>query len=310
MLNDATPDQGQRMAELLQQARAADPERVSVRVLGTWFEGGRGLLPDDELDAWMGRFIELGESVLDEVLDSDEAPDFWDLFGLGLVARALVFSPRPRPLRAAVFTEGLLEIDPGCRMASEFLRPFTTEREVLAREAYAGLDWEELAAEPEPDGAVPGLPDAALVSLARTAKACFLRIRLHAPPGERLLGINLLVDADADQATGAPWWGGNTAFTFDRLVTAWVARDESGTWRGAVGVAEAEPAYAGEMTGLGDGTVGFAVERSAPAVVLRVPQEALGGDGVRCVVAVGTNAQWNDDVPDEGSLAFGVDRAR
>ena len=52
-----------------------------------------------------------------------------------------------------------------------------------------------------------------------------------------------------------------------------------------------------------DGTVGYAVELDEPAFVLRIPWEEVGGDGpVQFGVAVGSNAQWNDDVPDRGTV--------
>ena len=62
------------------------------------------------------------------------------------------------------------------------------------------------------------------------------------------------------------------SFVFDRLVSVWVARD---------------------------------VEENA--IVLRVPWGDLGwGASTRFLVAVGSNASWNDDLPDSGG--FVVDR--
>jgi len=56
------------------------------------------------------------------------------------------------------------------------------------------------------------------------------------------------------------------------------------------------------MTNLGDGGVGFAVDAEGQAFVLRMDRALLPA-GSRFLVAVGSNAQWNDSLPDEGGFS-------
>lgn len=304
-LGSAGPDQPSVLGGWIARARSADPERTSVRLLEAFVAASSGLTSDETVEAAMDRFAELAADVREELRRTEREPDFWELFAPVMAARALVFAPRPRPGEAAEIVDALLEVAPDLRMATHFLRPFVTVREPLPRERWRDLAWEELGGELELDAAAEGFPDAVAVRHHRDGDgASWFRIELAAPPPPDAFGINLVVDADGSPATGTPWWGGNGAFVFDRLVSAWVARDGTGRYRGAVGVTDDASAKAGEMTNLGDGTVGFAVDVEGTAFVLRVPAGVLG-ERARFLVAVGSNAQWSDDVPNAGSLGLG-----
>ena len=61
-------------------------------------------------------------------------------------------------------------------------------------------------------------------------------------------------------------------------------------------------AMRGEMTNLGDGIVDFGIDPEARALLMRLPLSALGGPAARFVAAVGSNGQWNDDLPNTGSF--------
>jgi len=221
----------------------------------------------------LDEFTELAEQLGAELEQGTRDPGFWELFAQGIAVRALVFAPEPRPLRAYHLVEALLEREPRLHLARTFLQPFVTERTPLAREDWRALKWTTVAEETEPDAALPGLADATQVALCSRDGSLWVRVTLTEAPNRKLFGVNLVVDSDASQATGLPWWGGGTGFTFDRLVSAWVALDEDGNYRGAVGVAAAGPAFAGEMTGLEGQRVRFGIDDEQRALVLRVPLE-------------------------------------
>jgi hypothetical protein len=165
--------------------------------------------------------------------------------------------------------------------------------------------WRELARDAAGDGKQKNLPDATALSVLQDGKEgpAWFRIALNAPLPEAWLGVNLALDTDGNPDNGTSWWGTNTAFKFDRLVTAWVFRMGDG-YQGAVGIADARHVAEGEM--IEDAAAPLlALDRESSAILLGVPRAALGsGRGkIRVVAAVGSALAHNDDAPDTGAAA-------
>jgi pimeloyl-ACP methyl ester carboxylesterase len=159
------------------------------------------------------------------------------------------------------------------------------------------LDWTELAEDPV-DGARPGGPDARAVGWAMHADTVWFRIRLHEPADSAGVGVNVVLDTDVDPATGSAWWGGRSGFTFDRVATVWVARS-GGTYWGTVGISDAAAATAGDFRALGRANLDFAMSADGRTLYVGAPAAELDDDGrVRLIVAIGTNALWNDNLLD------------
>jgi hypothetical protein len=130
----------------------------------------------------------------------------------------------------------------------------------------------------------------------------WFRIGLRDAPPSSWLGLNLALDVDGDPANGTPWWGVNTAFRFDRLVSVWLfkAGDE---YQGVTGTADAAAVDQGDFMA-GGRDLRVAVDHGSPAFLVGVPRSALGaGVGmIRFVAAVGSALAHNDDVPDTGAI--------
>ncbi len=303
VLGEAGPDQGQVLMEWVGRGKSAPGAHASVELLDLWVSTSSSATSPQAADDVSRRFYELAERVRGRVTEAGREPTYFELLAQVMSARALIFSSRPQPRRAAELVDAMLETSPDLVMARRFLLPFVTVREPMPAALWSEREWTELGVEVDVDGRSPGLADGACVSYARTEDELWLRVELQAPPDTELFGLNVVIDADASDQTGANWWGGNTDFTFDRLVSAWVARDDEDRYRGALGVTDVEGAFNGEMTNLGD-DVGFAVDVEGQAFVLRVPWGHFGeGDSARFVVAVGSNSNWNDDLPDAGSFS-------
>jgi hypothetical protein len=164
--------------------------------------------------------------------------------------------------------------------------------------------WTQIASDPERDGKAASLPDATrLEVIPSTAdKMIWVRVTLREAPNDRWIGINLALDVDGDPANGYAWWGTNTAFKFDRIVTVWCFRVADGC-QGYIGMADAAQAAAGNFVA-GEGKhLRFAIDRERRALVLGVPRNLLGlkGTDVRLVVAVGSALLFSDDVPGQGA---------
>jgi len=164
--------------------------------------------------------------------------------------------------------------------------------------------WRELARDPAGDGKRPSLPDAVAVSVRTDAPdgRVWFRVGLREAPPVPWLGLNLALDVDGDPANGTPWWGVNTGFRFDRLVSVWLfkAGDE---YQGVAGTADAAAVAQGDFMA-GGHDLRVAVDRQSPAFLVGVPRSVLGaGAGVlRFVAAVGSALAHNDDLPDTGAV--------
>lgn len=93
--------------------------------------------------------------------------------------------------------------------------------------ALPATGWVLIADDPTGDCKVPSLPDATRLEAipASPDGLLWLRMTLKEKPHDRWLGLNVVLDADGDPANGQPWWGANSAFKFDRLVTVWCIRE-------------------------------------------------------------------------------------
>jgi hypothetical protein len=175
---------------------------------------------------------------------------------------------------------------------------------VSAASPPANGAWTELAQDPAGDGKTPSLPDAVSVAV-RVGEAggyVWFRIRLREAAPEPWLGLNLALDTDGDPANGSAWWGVNTGFHFDRLVSVWVFKIGRG-YQGLAGIAGAAAVADGDF--MAEGTdVQFAVEGEPSAFLVGVPRSALGTGPApaRFVAAVGSAFMHNDDLPDAGAV--------
>ena len=164
--------------------------------------------------------------------------------------------------------------------------------------------WIDLGVDPERDGKMPSLPDATRLEAIPSASGnmLWLRVTLRERPHERWMGMNLALDVDGDPANGMAWWGTNTAFKFDRIVTVWCFRVAEGC-QGYIGLADATQAAAGTVVAGGGDRLQFSIDRERPGFVLGVPRNLLGvtATEIRLVAAVGSAVLYADDVPGQGA---------
>ena len=170
------------------------------------------------------------------------------------------------------------------------------------------LPWRPLAEDGRGDGHA-GLPDARALFVAQdpTRPLTWFRIDLQDPPPAGWMGVNLALDTDGDPANGTAWWGKNTAFHFDRLVTAWVFR-AGDAYQGTVGIASPEDVAAMSLTNREE--VHLAIDRAAKRAYVGVQSALVRAESVRVVAAVGSAFLFADDLPDEGAARLAPDVPR
>src|SRR5438874_3563439 len=158
------------------------------------------------------------------------------------------------------------------------------------------------------DGRDPSLADAAQLAYRydKQQDRLWFRIALYGVPNENAVGVNVVIDTGADDATQMNWWGGNKTFKFDRLVTAWVTRGDNG-YQGTVGVGDVAGVNAKQLNNLHQNNLQIRVE--GDSIVIGVKRTDITDKmKMNVIAAVGSNEQWNDDLPNAGSAAIDLSK--
>lgn len=158
------------------------------------------------------------------------------------------------------------------------------------------------------DGRNPSLADAAQLAYRwdKQQDLLWFRIALYGVPNENAFGVNIAIDSGGDDATKMNWWGGNKTFKFDKLVTAWVTHGNNG-YQGTVGVGDVAGVNAKQLNNLHQNNLQIRVE--GDSIVIGVKRTDITDKmKMNVIAAVGSNEQWNDDVPNTGSAAIDLSK--
>ena len=158
------------------------------------------------------------------------------------------------------------------------------------------------------DGRDPSLADAAQLAYRYDKQQDFLwfRIALYGQPNKDAFGVNLVIDTGGDDSTKVNWWGGNKTFRFDRLVTAWVTRGDKG-FEGTIGVGDAAGVNGKQMNNVRQNNLQIRVE--GDSIVIGVKRTDITDKlKMNLIAAVGSNEQWNDDIPNAGSATIDLSK--
>jgi pimeloyl-ACP methyl ester carboxylesterase len=170
--------------------------------------------------------------------------------------------------------------------------------------------WTVLAFDAKGDGRDPSLPDAAQLSYRydRQQDILWFRVSLYGRPNEEAFGINIVVDTGSDEGEKMNWWGGNRDFKFDKLVTAWVTRGKSG-YMGTIGVGDVPGVKARNINNLLQNNLQIRVEGDSVVVGLK-RKELTDKMKMNLIAAVGSNQEWNDDIPNTRSATLDLTTPR
>jgi pimeloyl-ACP methyl ester carboxylesterase len=171
--------------------------------------------------------------------------------------------------------------------------------------------WTVLTFDSKGDGRDPSLADAAQLAYRYDKQQDFLwfRIALYGQPKKDAFGVNLVIDSGGDDSTKMNWWGANKTFRFDRLVTAWVTHRDKGDkgYEGTIGVADVAGVNAKQMNNLRQNNLQIRVE--GDSIVIGVKRTDITEKlKMNLIAAVGSNEQWNDDIPNAGSATIDLSK--
>ncbi len=164
--------------------------------------------------------------------------------------------------------------------------------------------WTVLAVDPKGDGRDASLPDAAQLSYRydKQQDLLWFRVSLYGKPHEEAFGVNIVVDTGAEDTSKMNWWGANKDFKFDKLVTAWVTRSHGG-YQGTIGVGDAAGAKAKKFNNLLQNNLQIRAEGDSIVIGLK-RTDLTDKMKMNLIAAVGSNEQWNDDIPNTRSVAL------
>lgn len=181
---------------------------------------------------------------------------------------------------------------------------------VLAQSPAPPQIWTVLAFDAKGDGRDPSLPDAAQLSYRYDQQQDLLwfRVSLYGKPPEEAFGINIVVDTASNDTEKMNWWGTNRDFKFDRLVTAWVTRSDYG-YQGTIGVGDVAGVKARNINNLLQNNLQIQVKGDSIVVGLK-RKDLTDKMKMNLIAAVGSNQEWNDDIPNSRSVILDLSAPR
>ena len=166
----------------------------------------------------------------------------------------------------------------------------------LGASAPPSTVWTAIAADPKGDGREPVGLDAAQLSYQydKPRDMLWFRLSLFGRPKTDAFKLDLAIDTGATDAHRAAWWGTNVEFRFDRLVTARVNRSH-GTYHASAEIRH----MAGPLSSTGVQHDDVGVRVTDDSVLIGLARPALLGPSMKMnlIVSIGSDAAWNDDIP-------------
>ncbi len=120
-------------------------------------------------------------------------------------------------------------------------------------------------------------------------------------------GINIIMDVNGGGTTAA-WFGSNTSFKYNRVITVWVTSGSSGV----IGITDAAGFAAMNYTKLGANNISIKIDAANKEYILGMKRTAIYNSTTlkaNVIAGVGSNQYWNDDVPNTGSGNINVSPA-
>jgi tetratricopeptide (TPR) repeat protein len=251
----------------------------------------------------LARFQEAVEDVARWSPGDEAYKKWWKATALMMLGQAYLSMENPGVAEETF--QAALAIQPDYEYVKRSMLPMTQRVTPPRVRSFDDLAWTLLATDTEGDGRNPGWADVKALSVHfdEATDTLWLKLNLSRLPNPDAFGINLVVDTDQDQQTGAHWWGGNRAFKYDKLVSVWVIKDAENAYRGTAGIADVRGVQLGRFTNLAQNNLAFRVAAESNMMLLGFKYKDLDDDGeMSLIAAVGSHVGWNDDIPDTNSV--------
>lgn len=116
--------------------------------------------------------------------------------------------------------------------------------------------------------------------------------------------MSISFDTDCDQKTGTPWYGSNTKFTVDRMISASPKRQGNG-YEGFNGITDDKGIQLAQWTNIQEDNISFyfSPDEKCQYIGVKVSDIKPGMKKFNVIGSVGNNSIWNDDIGKDGIFA-------
>lgn len=136
----------------------------------------------------------------------------------------------------------------------------------------------------------------------------WFRVSVYGAPNENEFGVNIVLDTGAEDSARMNWWGANKSFRFDKLVTAWVTRGATG-YQGTIGIGDATGIKLKQFNNLFQNNLQIKV--AGDSFIIGVKRSEITDKlKMNLIAGVGSNQQWQDDLPQTGFATIDLTAAK
>lgn len=164
--------------------------------------------------------------------------------------------------------------------------------------------WVSGGEDPEGDGQRSGFQDGRALSywLDVERDTLWVRLRVYGEIDPELPAVSLSFDLDDDQETGIPWYGSNTTFHFEKMVSVGPVTRGNDRFVGYNGITDADGVRRRDWINERQGNIAFLLDPAGRSYIVGVALTDLGprSSRLRFIGSVGHRATWNDDLIDQG----------
>lgn len=249
--------------------------------------------------------IQRAWEIAEQEIHDGKKPDWWNIIPYHYIA--LNYYYRGELMKAREPVEQALALRPDLEVMQSTLVPLLQPKHPVNPALYSHLKWTQLAVDAAGDGQNPELADARALSYSYDAAKdrLWFNFDYNSLPDPSAFGINIAVDIDDNQENGTKWWGGNTTFHFDRLVTVWVRKYDDGNYYGTVGISDDVSVRRMRLMQLSQNNILFGADAQKQQVLIGFQRSELDtARKIRLLAAVGSDLVWNDNIPDANSVTI------
>ena len=184
-----------------------------------------------------------------------------------------------------------------------YVRKHVTSFDILrAPENIENLKWIKLADDPQGDGRNKNSADgkASYYFYDPASDMLWFRLGLYSKVDWDLPAISVSFDTDADQNTGIPWYGANSKFKFDKMLSVGPLEKRDGKYFGYNGITNAEGVKQRDWVNEKSSNLIFYIDDSSNSYIIGVKRSDISPSlhKFNVIGSVGQNGVWNDDIGD------------
>ena len=205
-----------------------------------------------------------------------------------------------RALFAIVFGTSCLSIT-SCQEPLENLSTFAV---AAAPARFVTVEWTELTTDARGNGVEAESADGRALAYYYDAATdtLWFRLSIFGEIDPARPAVSISIDVDADQATGIPWYGTNSGFMFDKMLSVGPLEAAGALVRGYNGITNADGVTRRDWINERQGVLTFYVDAPGRAYIVGVARADISPNlaTFHVIGSVGANALWNDDIGESG----------